>query len=88
MFYIGSEGQRTSGEVFAVGSGSLFAYGVMDQGWKRDMSKEDACELARRSIYHATYRDAGSGGTAVVFHCGLDGKWEKVSGDDVTDLHH
>lgn len=60
----------------------------MDQGWKRDMSKEDACELARRSIYHATYRDAGSGGTAVVFHCGLDGKWEKVSGDDVTDLHH
>ena len=29
----------------------------------RDMSIEDAIELGRRSIYHATFRDAVSGGT-------------------------
>ena len=29
----------------------------------RDLSVEDAVELARRSIYHATFRDAVSGGT-------------------------
>ena len=29
----------------------------------RDMSVEDAIELGRRSIYHATFRDAVSGGT-------------------------
>ena len=29
----------------------------------RDMSVEDAVELGQRSIYHATFRDAVSGGT-------------------------
>ncbi len=29
----------------------------------REMSVEDAIELGRRSIYHATFRDAVSGGT-------------------------
>ena len=29
----------------------------------RNLSVEDAVELARRSIYHATFRDAVSGGT-------------------------
>ena len=29
----------------------------------RDMSVEDAIELGQRSIYHATFRDAVSGGT-------------------------
>ena len=29
----------------------------------RDMDVEDAIELGRRSIYHATFRDAVSGGT-------------------------
>lgn len=27
------------------------------------MSAEEACELGRRAIYHATFRDAVSGGT-------------------------
>ena len=31
---------------------------------RRDMSVEDAIELGQRSIYHATARDAASGGTA------------------------
>ena len=30
---------------------------------RRDMSVEEACELGRRAIYHATFRDAVSGGT-------------------------
>lgn len=29
----------------------------------RDLEVEDAIELGRRSIYHATFRDAVSGGT-------------------------
>ena len=29
----------------------------------RDMAVEDAIELGRRAIYHATFRDAVSGGT-------------------------
>lgn len=32
--------------------------------YRYDMTIEEAAELARRSIYHATFRDGASGGTA------------------------
>lgn len=34
IYYVDSEGQRTRGKVFSVGSGSLYAYGVLDNGYK------------------------------------------------------
>lgn len=34
LYYVDSDGQRTSGQIFSVGSGSLYAYGVLDQGYK------------------------------------------------------
>ncbi len=64
LYYVDSDGQRTSGKVFSVGSGSLYAYGVLDEGYRWDLSVEDAIELGQRSIFHATFRDAVSGGTA------------------------
>lgn len=139
LYYVDSEGKRLKGKRFSVGSGSLFAYGVLDAGyrwvvadsdapfrlspfagmlprvplsssgsgglWCRgcacrylprlngscisacpalsappcrcihrtsvahpsvrrwDMGVEEARELGRRAIYHATFRDAYSGGT-------------------------
>lgn len=45
----------------------LSSFLVCSYGWYRfkwDMSIEDAVELARRSIYHATFRDGASGGVA------------------------
>jgi 20S proteasome subunit beta 5 len=38
LYYVDSDGQRTKGQRFSVGSGSLYAYGVLDQarvvdGW-------------------------------------------------------
>jgi 20S proteasome subunit beta 5 len=63
LYYVDSDGQRTKGRVFSVGSGSLYAYGVLDDGYKWDLSVEDAVELGRRAIYHATFRDCASGGT-------------------------
>ena len=47
---------------------------------------EEACELGRRAIYHATFRDAFSGGTISVYHVNENG-WTKVSGTDVGELH-
>ena len=29
-----SDGERINGEVFSVGSGSIYAYGVLDQGYR------------------------------------------------------
>eukprot|EP00243_Klebsormidium_subtile_P004684 TRINITY_DN18835_c0_g1_i1.p1 TRINITY_DN18835_c0_g1~~TRINITY_DN18835_c0_g1_i1.p1 ORF type:complete len:290 (+),score=94.87 TRINITY_DN18835_c0_g1_i1:192-1061(+) len=87
LFYVDSEGSRVRGKRFSVGSGSTYAYGVLDTGYQWNMSREDAQELGRRAIYHATFRDAYSGGTVSVYHVGKDG-WTKVSGDDVGELHY
>ncbi|KAL1807322.1 hypothetical protein DCAR_0833196 [Daucus carota subsp. sativus] len=87
LYYVDSEGGRLKGNRFSVGSGSPYAYGVLDSGYRYDMSIEEAAELARRSIYHATFRDGASGGTASVYYVGPDG-WKKLSGDDVGELHY
>ncbi|WFD00349.1 proteasome endopeptidase complex [Malassezia yamatoensis] len=61
IFYVDSEGSRLKGDLFSVGSGSTFAYGVLDQGYHWDLEYEEALDLGRRSIYAATHRDAYSG---------------------------
>nr|XP_056719215.1 proteasome subunit beta type-5 [Euleptes europaea] len=86
LYYVDSEGNRISGTVFSVGSGSVYAYGVMDRGYSHDLSVEEAYDLARRAIYQATYRDAYSGGTVNLYHVRQDG-WIRVSSDDVAKLH-
>lgn len=86
LFYVDSEGTRLKSDIFSVGSGSIYAYGVLDQGYSWDMSVEDAIDLGRRSIYHATHRDAGSGGWINVYHVHKDG-WTKISRDDCNTLH-
>lgn len=62
MYYVDSEGNRVPGQLFSVGSGSTYAYGVLDSGYEAKMQDEDAFDLGRRAIYHATHRDAYSGG--------------------------
>ena len=54
--------------MFSVGSGSTYAYGVLDSGYDWDLEVDEARELGRRAIYHATYRDSYSGG---VVNCKL-----------------
>jgi 20S proteasome alpha/beta subunit len=63
LYYCDSDGTRLKGKLFSVGSGSTYAYGVLDTNFRKDMTAEEACELGRRAIYHATHRDAYSGGT-------------------------
>ncbi|XP_062993802.1 proteasome subunit beta type-5 [Elgaria multicarinata webbii] len=86
LYYVDSEGNRISGTVFSVGSGSVYAYGVMDRGYSHDLSVEEAYDLARRAIYQATHRDAYSGGTVNLYHVRQDG-WIRVSSDDVSKLY-
>jgi 20S proteasome subunit beta 5 len=37
LYYLDSEGTRIEGNLFSVGSGSLFAYGILDSNYKYDM---------------------------------------------------
>jgi 20S proteasome subunit beta 5 len=78
LFYVDSDGQRLKGDLFSVGSGSTFAYGVLDQGYSWDLSDEDAQELGRRSIVAAGHRDAYSGNTVNLYHVRENG-WEFIS---------
>lgn len=77
LYYVDSDGSRLKGNIFSVGSGSTFAYGVLDQGYRWDLTDEEAQELGRRSIYAAGHRDAYSGNTVNVYHVKEDG-WEFI----------
>ncbi|KAJ8042320.1 Proteasome subunit beta type-5 [Holothuria leucospilota] len=87
LYYVDSDGTRCTNPVFSVGSGSPYAYGVLDTGYKYDLTVEEAYDLGQRSIYHATHRDAYSGGVVNLYHMQETG-WIKVSQTDVKDLHY
>ncbi|EFY84700.1 proteasome component PRE2 precursor [Metarhizium acridum CQMa 102] len=76
LYYVDSDGTRLAGNLFCVGSGQTFAYGVLDAEYNYDLSVEDALELGRRSILAATHRDAYSGGFINLYHVKEEG-WVK-----------
>jgi 20S proteasome subunit beta 5 len=87
VFYVDNDGNRTAGNLFSVGSGSTYAYGILDSGYDYNMSDEAAYDLGRRAIYHATHRDAYSGGIVRVYTVKETG-WKVISEDDCKDLHY
>ena len=87
LYYVDNDGMRLKSDLFSVGSGSTYAYGVLDSGYRKDLTAEEAIELGRRSIYHATHRDAYSGGIINVYHVQEQG-WVKVFSGDCVDLHY
>ena len=86
LYYVDDQGMRLCHDVFSVGSGSIYAYGVLDNGYRWDLSDAEAQDLGRRAIFHATFRDGGSGGLISVYHIHENG-WTKISKDDQTLLH-
>lgn len=87
LYYVDSDGSRLNNNIFSVGSGSPYAYGVLDTGHRDDLSVEEAYELGKRAIYHATHRDAYSGGVVNLYHMKETG-WIKVSQTNTKDLHY
>jgi len=52
-------------EYFSSGSGSLTAFGVLEDSFKKGMKVEDAKRMVARAIYAATQRDIASGGSGI-----------------------
>jgi 20S proteasome subunit beta 5 len=82
LYYVDNDATRIKGDIFSVGSGSTYAYGVLDAYYRYDMTMEEAIDLGKRAIVHATHRDAYSGGVnngkfllspllCIVFYCYL-----------------
>ena len=44
-----------------MGSGSLAAMSVFEQGWRENMTEEEAVELVKRAILAGVFNDLGSG---------------------------
>ncbi|XP_075434270.1 proteasome subunit beta type-8 [Ascaphus truei] len=87
LYYVDDNGTRLSGDIFSTGCGNSYAYGVMDSGYRYDLTPQEAYDLGRRAIAHATHRDAYSGGVVNLYHMREDG-WIKISKDDVAELIH
>jgi 20S proteasome subunit beta 5 len=88
LYMVDDQGERYKGQRFSVGSGSTFAYGVLDTGYKWGLSVDDAVELGRRSIVAATHRDGASGGVVRVYHVHAKGWTKVIAGDDVNEAHY
>jgi 20S proteasome subunit beta 5 len=87
LYYVDDQGTRLKGKYFSVGSGSLLAYGVLDNYWRDDLTVDEAIDVGRRAIYHATHRDAASGGINNLYHVTAEG-WKFVHAIDVNDMHY
>eukprot|EP01134_Creolimax_fragrantissima_P001731 CFRG1731T1 len=87
LFYVDSDGTRLAGDLFSVGSGSTYAYGVLDTEYDYELDTKDAIEVGRRAIFQATHRDAYSGGQVNVYHVKETG-WENIGGFNVLDLYY
>ncbi|KYK58290.1 proteasome component PRE2 precursor [Drechmeria coniospora] len=85
LYYVDSDGTRLAGNLFCVGSGQTFAYGVLDAEYKYDLKVDEALELGRRSILAATHRDAFSGGYINLYHIKEDG-WVKHGFNDTNPI--
>ena len=54
-------GASREDDIVATGSGSPFAYGVLEDRFAKDMSEEEAVDLAKRALKSAMRRDSASG---------------------------
>ena len=62
LYYCDNDGIRLAGDLFSIGSGGTYAYGVLDSYWQYDLSLDQAVALGKRAISEATFMDSGSGG--------------------------
>uniref|UniRef100_A0A8C6P4S4 Proteasome subunit beta n=1 Tax=Nothobranchius furzeri TaxID=105023 RepID=A0A8C6P4S4_NOTFU len=87
LFYVCSDGTRLEGMLFSVGSGSPYAYSILDQGVRWGLTVEEATSVAREAVYRATHRDAYSGNFVDVFHITSKG-WTRRKREDLKEEYY
>lgn len=87
LFLVLDDGTKMEGTRFSVGSGSPYAYGVLDQGYRWDLTLEEAVQLGRKAIYQAGHRDSMSGGVVRVYHVHESGWTCLIQGEDLMHVH-
>ncbi|KAM3620197.1 uncharacterized protein V6R79_019566 [Siganus canaliculatus] len=87
LCYVCSDGTRLQGSLFSVGSGSPYAYSILDQGVRWGLTLEDATSIAREAVYRATHRDAYSGNCVDVYHVSSKG-WTRRRREDLKEEYY
>ncbi|XP_055359807.1 proteasome subunit beta type-11a [Betta splendens] len=87
LIYVCSDGARLQGDLFSVGSGSPYAYGILDRGLRWNMSKDEAISLAREAVFRATHRDAYSGNNVDLFHI-TDQGWQQRQRENLKEEYY
>lgn len=65
LFNVDPVGGVTEDKYTSSGSGSPVAYGVLEEGYKDELSRDDAIKLAVQAIKSAKERSLGSGGERI-----------------------
>lgn len=87
VVYVCSDGLRLQGELFSVGSGSPYAYSILDSSVYWDMSIEEATLVAREAVYRATHMDAYSGNNVDLYHVTASG-WRRRQREDLKEEYY
>ncbi|XP_046884341.1 proteasome subunit beta type-11a [Hypomesus transpacificus] len=87
VIYVCSDGARLQGDLFSVGSGSPYAYGVLDGGFSWSLSEKEAFSLAREAVFRATHRDAYSGNSVDLYHITAQG-WSRRDREDLKEEYY
>ncbi|XP_067453773.1 proteasome subunit beta type-11b [Thunnus thynnus] len=87
LVYVCSDGTRLQGTLFSVGSGSPYAYSILDQGVQWGLTVDEAVSIAREAVYRATHRDAYSGNCVDIYHITSKG-WTRRSREDLKEEYY
>jgi proteasome beta subunit len=82
VYSVDAAGGSISDDYVSVGSGSLFAYGVLEDNYKKGLDMADCVNLAIRSLNASMKRDSASGDGMAIITISKDG-YVEVPDDDV-----
>ena len=82
LFSLGPDGSNLEDNYISTGSGSVMAYGVLEDKFKEDMKLEDAIKMAARALKSSMARDVASGNGIDIFTITEKGI-EKISGKKI-----
>lgn len=82
VFSVDPAGGSIEDRFVSVGSGSTFAYGILEEGYSRDMSVSDGVDLALRGLTAAMKRDSASG-DGYIIHTITSKDYREYSEDEI-----
>ena len=85
LYVIDPSGGMIEDDYIATGSGSQIAYGTLENGYKKDLSKKDAIDLSYRALKTAIERNPYTGGIAEIVVISNEG-YRKLDDDELKKI--